>query len=48
MEEYLHTCGVCIDHVKISLNNDYAKRVDKSDFVKMKTFAHVAVKKMKR
>lgn len=47
VEEYLYACNIYTDHVKISLNNNHAKRVDKLVFMKMKTFAPVTVKKMK-
>lgn len=47
VEEYLHTCSVSRDHLKISLNSNHAKGVDKSDFIKTKMFAQVMVKKKK-
>lgn len=48
VEEYLHTCSVSRDHLKISLNSNHAKGVDKSDFIKMKMFAQVMLKKKKK
>lgn len=47
-KKYLHTCSVSRDHLKISLNSNHAKGVDKSDFIKTKMFAQVMVKKKKK